>query len=80
MFYDYYLNTADEATMNAVLEGITADVSVIGHWYNIVGGTPEEPITEQVPGWHFNVRSTEEIVWPAEVSATTPVTPWRVWA
>lgn len=89
--FDYFLNTADEAAMRAALLEVgavdqfgnpveTVSVDVIGTWYERTGGTNEEPVYSPVPGWHFNVRSTHEIVWPTAVTVTAPVTPWRVWA
>lgn len=92
--YDYYLNTVDEPGMRAALLAAGAateldgewvpvqgvDVSVIGLWHERTGGTAEEPVMSALPGWHFNVRSVEPIEWGPEVTVTTPVTPWRVWA
>lgn len=92
-YHDYYLNTLDEATMLSALsqvgvatasdeglqlsEGVALDV--LGHWYERTGGTDDEPVMEQVGGWHFNVRSTKTIEWPETVIDASPVTPWRVW-
>lgn len=87
---DYYLQTADEPTMLAALieGGVTDDegnpteghaVEVIGTWYERTGGTDEEPVMTQLPGWHFNVRSNELIQWPESVTVHEPRTPWRVW-
>ena len=61
---DYYLSVPTEADMPEIPDG--ASVDVIGEWTD-------------VPGWYFNVRSTEPIEWPANVTQSTPVTPWRVW-
>lgn len=84
---DYYLQTADEESMNAALieTGVTDDegnpteghaVSVIGTWYE--QPDPEsEPVA--VPGYHANVRSAEPIEWPDSVTVHEPRTPWRVW-
>lgn len=90
---DYYLNTTTEAAMKLALveasaatvddgklqmrEGVSMDV--IGTWAERTGGTDEEPVYTTAPGWHFNVRSVDPIVWPESVNHTTPVTPWRVW-
>ena len=92
-YHDYHLNTPDEATMMSALsqvgvtttseeglqlsEGVALDV--LGHWYERTGGTDEEPVMEQVGGWHFNVRSLQPIEWPETVIDSSPVTPWRVW-
>lgn len=89
---DYYLKTIDEAAMQAALieagvaaeqdgqlllaEGVNLDV--IGLWHERTGGTDLEPVMTQVPGWHFNVRAAEPIAWPASVTVTEPVTPWRI--
>lgn len=61
---DYFLSVKTESDMPEIPEG--ASVDVIGEWTD-------------VPGWHFNVRSAEAIEWPANVTQSTPVTPWRVW-
>lgn len=92
-YHDYYLNTLDEASMLSALsqavvattseEGLQlsdgVELDVLGHWYDRTGGTDDEPVMEQVGGWHFNVRSTKPIEWPETVNTTRPVTPWRVW-
>lgn len=89
--FDYYLKTADEAQMQEVLAaaGVLDDLGnlvsgasldVIGVWYERTGGTDEEPVLSAVPGWHFNIRSDAEVVWPAPAVVLTPATPWRVWA
>ena len=62
--YDYYLSVLSEGDMPAIPE--TAAIDVIGLW-------------DGVPGWHFNVRSVEPIDWPASVTQSDPVTPWRAW-
>ena len=90
MYYDYYLNTADEAAMVTALqqaEATDADgnpvsgvlIDVIGTHYERNGGTDEEPVYTQVPGWHVNVRSANPLYWPEGVTTVEPVTPWRVW-
>lgn len=61
---DYYLSVPTEADMPEIQEG--ASVDVIGAWHDVAG-------------WHFNVRSVSEIYWPASVTQSQPVTPWRVW-
>ena len=87
---DYYLQTADEPTMRAALiaAGVTDDegnpteghaVEVIGTWFERTGGTDDEPVMAQLPGWHVNVRSNELIQWPESVTVATPKTPWRIW-
>ena len=88
----YYLQTTDEAAMWSALtemgmvaehEGeryITAEHSIIGHWYERTGGTDEEPVMEPLPGWHFNLLLAERPeAWPVGVTEAQPVTPWRVW-
>ena len=88
----HYLQTTDEAAMWAALtemgmlaehEGeryITVEHSIIGYWYARTGGTDEEPVMEQVPGWHFNLLLPEHPAeWPVGVTAHNPETPWRVW-
>ena len=74
---DYYLSVPTEADMPEIPP--TAAVSIIGIWSERTGGTDEEPIYTEVPGWHFNVRSAEPIEWPAAVTVAQPTTPWRVW-
>ena len=74
---DYYLSVPVEADMPEIPEGVA--VSVIGIWSERTGGTDEEPIYTEVPGWHFNVRSDDLIQWPATVTVSQPTTPWRVW-
>lgn len=87
---DHYLKTETEADMQAALiaAGITDAegalqtgyvLDVIGIWTERTGGTDEEPVYTAVPGWHFNVRSVDLIEWPASVTVSAPVTPWRVW-
>lgn len=61
---DYYLSVPAEADMPEIPE--RASVDVIGTW-------------PDVPGWYFNVRSKKPIDWPANVTQSNPVTPWRVW-
>ena len=90
---DYYLSTTDEADMiSALLEtgAATADslgelapsdgfvIDVIGTWYDQVGGTPDEPVMQALPGWFFNVRAAAPVAWSPAVAAITPATPWRV--
>jgi hypothetical protein len=88
---DYYLQTADEPTMrNALIAaGVTDDegnpteghaIDVIGTWYERTGGTDDEPVMTQLPGWHFNVRCSAPVEWPDSVTLAQPKTPWRVWA
>lgn len=56
------------------------NISVIGPWFERTGGTDEAPIMTQVHGYHVNVRSVAEVVFPVAITVTAPVTPWRVWA
>lgn len=90
MYYDYYLNTPDEASMVATLqqaEATDADgnpvagvlIDVIGTHYERTGGTDEEPVYSQVPGWHVNVRSDHELHWPEGAYTGQPHAPWRSW-
>lgn len=87
---DHYLQTADEQTMRAALieAGVTDDegnplpgyaLDVIGTWSERAGGTDEEPVYTELPGWHVNVRSSEPVEWPDSVTVANPKTPWRVW-
>ena len=88
----YYLQTATESDMWAALDSmgmvaehdgeryITVEHSIIGHWFERTGGTDEEPVMEQMPGWHFNLLLPEHPAeWPEGVTAHDPSTPWRVW-
>ena len=88
MYYDYYLNTPDEASMTVALqqaEATDADgnpvagvlIDVIGTHYERTGGTDEEPVYSQVPGWHVNVRSDHELHWPEGAYTGQPHAPWR---
>ena len=61
---DYFLSVPTEADMPEIPD--SASVDVIGEWTD-------------VHGWHFNVRSPDPVEWPANVTQSTPVTPWRVW-
>ncbi|MFG3398649.1 hypothetical protein ACQKEK_02565 [Pseudomonas sp. NPDC077408] len=90
MTIDYYISTADEQAMTEALAaaGVTDDegnplpghaVEVIGTWSERTGGTDEEPVYTELPGWHVNVRSVESVEWPAGVTLSEPKTPWRVW-
>ena len=87
----FYLQTDTEADMWAALtelgfvsehEGerqITVEYSIIGHWFECTGGTDEEPVMTQLPGWHFNLLlSVPPADWPDGVTAHDPSTPWRV--
>lgn len=87
---DYYISAKDEPTMRAALieAGVTDDegnptpgnnISVIGHWFERTGGTDEDPVMTQLPGWHVNIRSTNPVQWPDSVTVHEPRTPWRVW-
>ena len=91
MTIDYYISAKDEQTMRAAMiqAGVTDDegtpteghaIDVIGTWFERTGGTDEEPVMTQLPGWHVNVRSNEPVEWPDSVTVTQPKTPWRVWA
>lgn len=86
---DYYLQAADELTMRAALiaAGVTDQdgnpteghaVDVIGVWYERTGGTDNEPVMTQLPGWHANVRCSAPVEWPDSVTLAQPITPWRV--
>lgn len=90
MTIDYYINTEDEQAMTAALieAGVTDEqgnplhgyvIDVIGYWSERTGGTDEEPIFTQLPGWHVNVRSFAPIEWPDSVTVASPKTPWRAW-
>lgn len=72
---DYYLSVPTEADMPEIPEG--ASLSVIGTWFDY---DPETETSTARPGWHFNVRSSEPIEWPENVTQYQPVSPWRVWA
>jgi hypothetical protein len=54
-------------------------IDVIGTWFERTGGTDNEPVMTQLPGWHVNVRSAEPVEWPDSVTLAQPKTPWRVW-
>jgi hypothetical protein len=75
---DYYLRTADQETMQATLRdlGDTATIDEIGVMYRVL----DDETAEALPGYHANVRSPEEIVWPDGIEQLNPETPWRVFA
>lgn len=84
----FYLQTETESDMWAALDQlgfvtdghINVEHSIIGHWFERTGGTDEEPVMTQLPGWHFNLLLPEPPAeWPAGVTQHTPSTPWRVW-
>ena len=91
---DLYLKTLNEENMTAVLTaaGIIddegnpkQDVSVdhIGPFAKVVGFKSEdEPIFEQYPDWHTNLRgdfSDEQLALLTSISVQ-PLVPYRVWA
>ena len=63
-----------------------AALDVIGTIYAPTGETmtiegEEIPVTEPVPGYHVNVRTTsDELATALDAQRTYPVTPVRVWA
>jgi hypothetical protein len=96
---DYYLKAADEAVMNAALvdaglayldedalvpaPGVSLDV--IGPISRVIGYDDEgEPIVQEYPEWHVNVRcgglSEEQEAALAGLVIVPPETPFRVWA
>ena len=88
--FDYYMNTEsqEDATKALTEVGImvdgeitpSANIDIIGEWVEVGGvGVDGEATYTTLPGFHFNVRSGVEIVWPAYVTQNSPKTPWRVW-
>lgn len=83
---DYFLKFQDEQEANSTLYGedgtpLAAAIDTIGTISLPGMQTDEEgnPIMEQVPGWHVNVRCAEPIesLAPFAVQVETPI---RVWA
>jgi len=91
---DLYLKAADEAAMNAALTdaGVidadgnpTQDFSVdqIGPFQRVIGYDKDgEPIVEDYPDWHTNLRGSfaEEQLAALTPLSVSPPTPYRVWA
>jgi hypothetical protein len=91
---DIYLMAVTEAEMLAALvaAGVTdedgfpvAGVSLdhIGPFSRVTGyDEADEPIIVEYPGWHTNLRLTEDIDTSALLAyiIDTPATPHRVWA
>lgn len=95
---DYYLKAADEAEMNAALiaAGLAYEedgtlhpapyvsLDVIGPITRTIGyDEAGEPITQEYPEWHVNVRADltdEQIKDLAAVTIVPPEVPYRVWA
>lgn len=95
---DLYLKAADEAAMNAALvaaglltetgegnypaQGVSLDV--IGPITRVIGyDEAGDPITQEYPEWHVNVRADltdEQIKDLAAVTIVPPEVPFRVWA
>lgn len=95
---DLYLKAADEAAMNAALiaagllteteegscpaQGVSLDV--IGPIIRVIGyDEAGEPITQEYPEWHVNVRADltdEQIEALTAVTIVPPEVPYRVWA
>jgi len=89
--FDYYVKADDATHLQAVLveagvatvqedqlvpvEGVNLDV--IGTWSERTGGTDEEPEYTAVEGYHANIRSSEELVFPAGFYTGLPSAPWR---
>lgn len=73
--FDYYLSVPTEADMPEIPDGATLDV--IGTWSDYDANTET---STQRDGYHFNVRSTQEVDWPENVTVAEPKTPWRVFA
>lgn len=95
---DLYLRTATEADMNEALiaaglayeeDGIIhpapfVSLDVIGPIIRVIGYDEDgDPITQEYPGWHVNVRADltdEQIEALAAVTIVPPEVPYRVWA
>lgn len=89
--FDYYVKATDAEHLQAVLveagvatvqedqlvpvEGVNLDV--IGTWSERTGGTDEEPEYTAVEGYHANIRSSEELVFPEGFYTGLPSAPWR---
>ena len=96
---DYYLKAADEAAMNAALvaAGLAYEedgtlfpapyvfLDVIGPITRVIGYDEDgEPIVQEYPEWHVNVRSydltDEQLAEIEPVMIIPPEQPFRVWA
>lgn len=75
---DYYLKFTSEAQAASVLEAYEGSIDTIGIIYERTGGTNDEPVMKALPGWHVNVRGSEnELLAPFMLQVSTP---YRVWA
>ena len=94
---DLYLRAEDEAAINAALlaadlideEGNSTSELVcldrIGTISRVTGYVDDEPVTEELPGWHCNVRllfdpTPEQLGDLDAVTIDAPGQPYRVWA
>lgn len=96
---DYYLKAADEAAMNAALiaAGVAyveddtlvpapyVSLDVVGPITRVTGyDEAGEPIVQEYPEWHVNVRcaglTEEQEAELAGLVIVPPETPFRVWA
>lgn len=95
---DLYLKAADEVAMNAslVAAGLAyvedealhpapyVSLDVIGPITRVIGYDENgDPITQEYPEWHVNVRADltdEQIEALAAVTIVPPEVPYRVWA
>lgn len=95
---DLYLKSKNEAEMNTLLiqaellieteEGIYPargiNLDIIGPITRIIGyDEANEPITQEYPDWHVNVRanlSAEQVEILSTITIVTPEVPYRVWA
>ncbi len=92
MYHDFFLRFTDEAEANEVLfddeRPKYAAVDVVGQIYKATGQTIQtqdgenyytSDVMESVPGWHVNVRHTDEAP-ELEAFRVFPQTPSRMWA
>ena len=86
---DLYLKTPTEADMTAALleAGVIDDANVsidqIGPFSKVIGYDKDgEPIVEEYPDWHTNLRGSfdeEQLALLTPLSVEPPI-PYRVWA
>jgi hypothetical protein len=74
---DFFLKFTEKSQAAEVLNDYKGSVDFIGVIYARTGGTEEEPIMSEIPGWHVNLRGVEnEEIKKYLVEVKTP---FRLW-
>jgi len=78
--HDAVTDEEGNVTTEAYVTPNYANIDTIGMIYKRTGGTDDEPVMSAIPGWHVNVRVTDEDATALQAFQVTPATPMRVWA